>query len=279
MPHRQRREFESDIRAAISKKSELSKGETLMTDQTKHLLQGVSVQNRFANEIWLSLAVIAIIVILPVADAKDVTRKVLPFALGEIPANWFYFVSSLVLSVLGIAFCAAHAQAIRADQLAHKEIDRIAPSRTTNTEPDPRDVFDATTTPSLDRVAPLAQVLRFKWQFYPDAYDCPAWLCLVTAIFYLCLKVLAGAVYYLLPGGAVLVAVLGFFSAPAPFISWILKLVVLVFAVAGGIALLIELVLQYSIVWKTFRRISKPPEKPKVTALEGAKRRREIRMK
>ena len=66
----------------------------------------------------------------------------------------------------------------------------------------PRELFDMSRVPSLNRVAPIAQSLRGKYQFFSTGKDCPRWRRILTVMYYVLLKLVALTVYFVLPGGA-----------------------------------------------------------------------------
>ena len=74
-------------------------------------------------------------------------------------------------------------------------------------------------TPSLSRVAPLAQLLRGKYQFYSSSEGCPTWLRLLSVGYYASLKFVSYIVFFLLPIWAlwrayIIVVFTGWWRAP-----------------------------------------------------------------
>ncbi len=92
----------------------------------KELAEAVSIQSKVANRFWLALMILTLMVMLPqhVDDANS-SQAVLPFGIGTIDPTWFYFVAFIMLAVLLIAFCGAHAQQIRVAKLAQDAIDTL----------------------------------------------------------------------------------------------------------------------------------------------------------
>jgi len=66
----------------------------------------------------------------------------------------------------------------------------------------PRELFDMCRLPSLNRVAPLAQSLRGRYQFFAGKKDCPMWLRIASAGYYALLKVASLTVFFGLPSWA-----------------------------------------------------------------------------
>ncbi len=122
----------------------------------------------------------------------------LPWNIGDVSPAWFHTIAFFILAVLAIFFAAAHAQQIRAQILAQEVIELLinqGPSEVVH----PRELFDMLRTPSLSRVAPLAQLLRGKYQFYSSSGDCPTWLRLLSVGYYASLKLVSYIVFFLLP--------------------------------------------------------------------------------
>jgi hypothetical protein len=101
--------------------------------------------------------------------------------------------------VLAIAFASAHAQQMRAQGLTQAALSSISTSHSANDLIHPREFYDMVRMPSLNRIAPLAQLVRGKYQYYKTSRKCPAWLRRVTVIYYAMLKLASLAVYFSLP--------------------------------------------------------------------------------
>jgi len=167
----------------------------------RELADGVSTQAHVANSAWIALMTVALLAVLPraPADHGDVS---LPFSLGQVDQNWFQTVVFCILLVLSIAFASAHAQQVRALKLAHSTIDSLGKGLPTNGQIYLREGFDMWSKPSLIRVAPLAQSLKGKYQFFPESQNCPTWLRLASVVYYVLLKLASLIVYFGLPSWA-----------------------------------------------------------------------------
>ena len=122
---------------------------------------------------------------------------------------------------------------------------------------DPQDLFDAFRTSSLDRVSPLAQIARGKYQFFSDKGSCPRSRILVTAIYYGFLKVLSLLVYVGFPILALFVACQRFTSATWPNeLPYAGKYVVYVFVFGAALTLLQTLLIDLIAVARTLRVIT-----------------------
>jgi len=84
----------------------------------------------------------------------------LPFGFGEAPPNLFYGVIYLLLIVLMIAFCTAHAQQLMAQELAQRLLNTFSGEAGEVGGMPARNFFDLIRKPSLNRVAPLVQLFR-----------------------------------------------------------------------------------------------------------------------
>jgi len=164
----------------------------------KELAGAVSVQAQVANRAWLSLITVALFAVLPRVPTKDGNVS-LPFSLGEVDPIWFHAVVFFILVVLTIFFAAAHAQQVRAQKLAQTVVDSLGADRTSDDSVHPRELFDMLRVPSLNRVAPLAQMLMGRYQFYATVGRCPKWLRVVSVSYYGLVKLVALVVFFGLP--------------------------------------------------------------------------------
>jgi ABC-type multidrug transport system fused ATPase/permease subunit len=167
----------------------------------KELAAAVSTQAQVANRTWIALVTVAVIAVLPRASSGVASQQVtLPLGLGVVDAAWFDPFAFVLLVILTIAFSAAHAQQVRAQKLAQNVVDSLAAKNATNaTLIHPRELFDMFRLPSVNRVAPLAQSLRGRYQFYATGNRCPAWLRVVSTAYYAFLKSAAMLVYFGVP--------------------------------------------------------------------------------
>ena len=157
----------------------------------------VSTQAHVSNRIWIGLVTVAVISFLPQAAASGE----IPFGLGKVPATSFHLVVFALLIVLTIAFASAHAQQVRAQNLAYHFIDSL-PSGFEVAGMHPRELLDMLRVPSVNRVAPLAQSLRLKYQFYKTKEACPTVLVFGTTVWYALLKAVGVIVYFGVPAFA-----------------------------------------------------------------------------
>lgn len=182
----------------------MASGSSFVTDEKarraliKDLAGAVSRQARVANNTWIALTTVALFAIVPHAPNRD-GNLTLPFNLGEVAQTWFHGLVFSILVVLAIAFAAAHIQQVRSQKLAQKLIDSMLEKGASADLLYPREYFDMWRMPSLIRVAPLAQALRGRYQFYADSEGLPTWLRLATVTYYGSLKLVSWVVYFLLP--------------------------------------------------------------------------------
>jgi hypothetical protein len=123
----------------------------------------------------------------------------LPWNIGEVDGTWFHAIAFFILVVLCIFFAAAHAQQIRAQRLAHAVVDSLIANQSSDDIVHPRELFDMLRMPSLNRIAPLAQLLRGKYQFYSSAEKCPEWLRVISVGYYGVIKLVSFLVFFCLP--------------------------------------------------------------------------------
>ena len=215
----------------------------------KDLAEGASIQIKATNRYWLVLIAISLFVLIPLPSI-DATQRTLPFSLGEVEVGTFNTVSTYMLAVLIIAFCQAHAQAIRATLLGQRMLDKM-PNEIQPIGISPRDLYDVFRLPSLVRVAPLAELIKGKYQFSLDESKCPQLLRKITAMLYLFFKVVATAVYLVLPAIALGTAVAASGTTDLLRIpGWI----VYVFSFVATVAFLIVFIVDLFYIYVTFRR-------------------------
>jgi hypothetical protein len=174
-------------------------GEDEMRSLVRELAGAVSTQAQVANRAWIALMTVAFFAVLPRSPSKAGNLP-LPFNLGEVDAAWFHVVAFSILVVLTITFAAAHAQQIRAQRLAQSFVDSLGCNHSSSNELiSLRELFDMWRAPSLNRIAPLAQLLRGRYQFQKGAAGCPTWLRFVTVVYYGLFKIASLAVFFGLP--------------------------------------------------------------------------------
>jgi len=163
------------------------------------LIEGCSVYAEIATKYWLSCAVISIFAL----SAKPADDKVkLPFDLPELYKSQFYPFAFLLISILVIMFASVTAQAIRARNLINRFIYNPVNRMVFSGNIFLQDIVDTVLFPAINRVAPLAQVLQGKNQFFPEANEVTAGWKTVLKVYYAALKLIAAVILYGLPGYA-----------------------------------------------------------------------------
>ncbi len=166
----------------------------------KDLAEAASKQTEVANRYWLFMAVICLFVLIPRPSSLGNNSLLkLPLDLGEVEIRYYYLVLLILVSVLTISFCSAHAQVIRVQFLFDRAIDRYKLIDNNINGLHPRDLFDVLRLPALSRVAPLALIARGEKQFYTDDIVISKARKIITGIYYILLKVLSSCVYVGLP--------------------------------------------------------------------------------
>lgn len=166
----------------------------------RDLSDGVSACYRSSNRAWLALITVSVVVLLPRAPGDDVE---LPFGLGTVAATSFSSVAIIILVAVTLGFAAAHAQAFRANTLAQRLLRTAsADDRLEGVSIHPRDYFDLVVAPTINRVGPLAQLLRGDSQLLPASARAKPIRQVVVTTYYVALKVIASFFYYVLPGAA-----------------------------------------------------------------------------
>ncbi|MBN2707419.1 MAG: hypothetical protein JXR46_00130 [Calditrichaceae bacterium] len=176
-----------------------------VADAVKHLADAASIQIKAANKMWLIIVAISLIALFPPTDTNPPAVNVeLPFGLATVSNHQFYPILFGLMSVLMVALTSSFAQALRAHFLTIPAVKNIKSNTIAGIHP--QDLFDMFRDVSVNRVAPIAQILRGKYQFSDESENCPQWRRVVTAIYYLILKLIAWGVYWILPAYAYFVA-------------------------------------------------------------------------
>ena len=135
------------------------------------------MQNRYTNKLWAILAILSTIAFFPPSVDSNLFRY-LPIDPARISLVLFP-----VIAIILAAYCGAHAQAVFAKDRADAELDKM---RIGSVRAEAQDLFYALMHPSFLRVFPLARVIS-------DRAPRP------TAVFYFFLKILIGAIAFILP--------------------------------------------------------------------------------
>ncbi len=212
------------------------------------LVKGAADQTQYANRLWITMIVVALVVFVPPSGTSD---RALPLDLGTVPASHFYFFATLLLAILFIAFGAAHAQIMRTYILAQTHLAPLVKSwQSTDGTLHPRDWFDATVTPSLNRVGPLSHALRGVHQYYHDPAGPPQQLALLSSILYVYFKILAFLVYYCAPALALALAARGYSLSTPPFYPPLANGLVIAFLLGALVAFV-------SVAWLEVRSVAR----------------------
>jgi hypothetical protein len=239
-------------------------------DFIKELASAATVQTNVANRSWTALITVAVIAVLPRPQGTDIA---LPLGLGTVSALSFHFVMFALLTVLSIAFAAAHAQQVRAQRLAMKALVALGDEPISAGKTHPRDYFDMLRAPSVTRVAPLAQLFQGMDAFHGSDRRPPPWRKRVSVGYYLALKTVSWLVYFGFPAVALWIS----FSRmlPTTWQWW-------PFFFAGVVAtlpILQVLLVDVGYVWEVSHIIGRGPggkplgRGPEATARHGKSRR------
>jgi hypothetical protein len=159
----------------------------------RELASATSLQVQASNRLWAVLATVSFVALL---HRDPAPAPSLPFGLGSIAPQEFYWAVFALLAVLSIAFASAHAQATRASLMAHEALDTLDHGVIVGNLR-PRDLFDMLQIPSLIRIAPLAQLFHGI-----TTGSSQQWRRTIGAAYYFALKGPAWLVYFLVPAAA-----------------------------------------------------------------------------
>ncbi len=178
----------------------MQKDEKKIPDFLQKLMDGCSTYTKTANQFWIALAFFSLVTIAPYINKDNLIE--MPFGLGKFPPNKFYLLAFFVNAILVICFGSAFSQAIRARKLIQRSVDRIKRNYVFEGPVFLQDAVDVILYPAFNRMAPLAQVLQGRKQFFPEALQSPCAYRLIAYLYYLFLKILATAILYGFPGWA-----------------------------------------------------------------------------
>jgi hypothetical protein len=133
---------------------------------------------------------------------KESSLIELPFTLGKVNSSDFYSIMIILICTLSIAFASAMIQAIRARKLIQTIIDGIDEKDKYSDKVHIQDLVDCTLKPTFNRVAPIAQYLLGKNQFFSDRKPSKK-IKLLSTFFYSILKVTTFIFIYFIPVAAV----------------------------------------------------------------------------
>jgi hypothetical protein len=176
----------------------------IIMDKINRLIDALSRQANFTNKIWLILAFVSVISIMPIDNTSNKCsntdnlqyKMALPFDLGCVDKKDYYPFTLLLLSILIIGYGSAHIQAFRTRQLIQNYIDNKADDALS--EKEIKNIVDCSVDSTFNRVGPIAQVILGKHQFKnPDTI--PKNRKYISASFYTILKVATFIIIYLIP--------------------------------------------------------------------------------
>ena len=223
----------------------------------KQLSQGFSTQAKVAAKYWIALAIASTLTVMATPKEGYLT---LPFFSVSVTIGDFYPFVFILLSLLVIGYGSANSQAIRTRILIQRYIDNSAHKFISDADIHVQDLFDSTISPSLARVAPLAQILLGKNQFYSRTSTPPTWKSIVLGGYFAVLRVVGLLAIEVFPAYALIVSVnKGNLSSPA---ATPLNIPVYFFWFVGGVAFLILIqtfILDISYAIRSVRRICNCP--------------------
>lgn len=175
-----------------------------MTDKhdfIANLANGYSTQAKATNTFWIVLIISSIIAIVGRNDEKGLIE--LPFTLGKVIPTDFYTISIILISTVTIVFSAAMTQTLRSRMLIQKAIEDLSESERYVGKINIQDYFDSIATPTYTRVAPIAQFLLGKKQFFGEGKQ-NKFIKSIATILYIALKLTTFVFLYLIPAFALI---------------------------------------------------------------------------
>lgn len=185
----------------------MEKKENKIPDYLLQLIEGCSTYVKVSIQFWMAIAFFSIVAISP-AKAEDGKIK-MPFDVGTYSERDFYPFVFVIIALLVLGFGSAFYQAGRTRKLIQRAVDNNKDALIFDDNIYLQDVIDTMIHPALNRVAPLAQMLQGKNQFFPEAFSSSLTRRLIATTYYLILKMVASCVMYFTPGYALVVSFFG----------------------------------------------------------------------
>jgi len=182
----------------------MEKKEIDIPDFLVKLVEGCSTYNKVSTNFWLAIALFSIISLSP--TKTDTGTIKMPFDLGEFSQTDFYPLTFLIISLLIICFGSTFSQAMRTRKLIQRTIDDIKDEQIFKGNIYLQDIIDAIIHPSLNRVAPLAQILQGENQFFPEALKRSRNQKIRLSVYYILLKSITWIVLYFFPAYSLIIS-------------------------------------------------------------------------
>ncbi len=206
------------------------------------IVEGYSTYNKVYIKYWMAIALLSLVIIVS-TNTKNKVEVTLPFDIGTLDRDSFYPFAFAILAILVICFGSTFSQSFRSSKLMYRAVEKLEDDYIFFDRIYLRDIIDCLYYPSLTRVAPLSQLARGKYQFFPESKHTPKFLGFITTIYYVLLKIVAISVMYLLPAAALL---LSFFKGIWGKKNALLNIPIFVFWVFGvtSMVILIQLLIE-----------------------------------
>ena len=170
----------------------------------KQLADGMSIHTKASVHYWLALALVSALTVIPGPQEDSVK---LPFLSVEASARDFYAFAFILISLLLLGYGSANCQMIRTRLLAQQYIDNTTKKFLSPGDIHIQDILDSIMSPSINRVAPLVQILQGKEQFYTQRRKHAGGSMILVAYFTI-LRLVTLLAVYVFPGYALIFAFL-----------------------------------------------------------------------
>ena len=208
----------------------------IIGDYFNNLIQGLSNQSKTVIRYWIILSLISLLTLMTIngtnnesqnkqdsiknnkeignamtnhkegqsnkTNSKKVEKIEIPIIGVKVPENIFYPFTLGLISVLLIAYGSANCQWNRTRILIQNIIKFKIQKKQNYIVPKVlhiHDYFDSMLVPIINRVAPIAQILRGKYQFKLESKDCPCVLICFSMLVYLIYKLITYCIIYIFP--------------------------------------------------------------------------------
>jgi len=159
-------------------------------EKVKLLADGFSIQSKHSNRIWLSMALLLLFALFAMIEGPNMDGQ-MQFLGQSVAEKWFYFISTIVSTILYFVFCTAYSQAFQAAEKFGQLMEDIENGNSNKTylaKLSWKDAAHLLYHPTYMRVYPLTHALSWKW---------------AKIFYFVSFRIIAVVFYFLLPAATI----------------------------------------------------------------------------
>ena len=270
----------------------------IIDDCFNNLIQGLSNQSKTVIRYWIILSLISLLTIMTInghsnesqnnqdniksnkeigngianskehktnkESSKESKKIEIPIISVKVPENIFYPFALGLISVIIIAYSSANCQWNRTRILIQTIIEFKKQKKQNYIIPKVlhiHDYFDSMMVPVINRVAPIAQILRGKYQFKPKSKDCPCVLICFSTLVYLIYKLITYCIIYIFPLIALIYSWANIDMKILPNKLWLyLTIFFKIMSISAALVLMLVIYQDFEYTKRALKAMSKPTE-------------------